>query len=89
MDFQELTCKEIGEFCIARQKQRTDDMKYQAVIGFRTAEKLISVFNMKKPKNLSFEELFPEFNEKKQFERMTESQKEELIQIKWKDFLGI
>lgn len=89
MDFQELTCKEVGEFCMARQKKEKETAKMQAVIAFRTAEKLLCAFNMKKPINLSFEKLFPEFSENREnYEDLTEEQKEELIQLKWKDFLG-
>lgn len=90
MDFQELTCKEVGEFCIARQKKTEDDMKYLATIGFRTAEKLILAFNMKKPTNISFDKLYPEFGANKpNYEGLTEEQKEEVIQLKWKEFLGM
>lgn len=89
MDFQELTCKEIGEFCIAREKSRREEMKYLATIGFRTAEKLILAFNMKKPTNISFDKLYPEFGANKpNYEGLTEEQKEEVIQLKWKEFLG-
>lgn len=88
MEFYEMTCKDIGEFCIARRKKEEENWKIEASIQYRISSRILNGISAK-PKNLSFEELFPEFNEKKQFERMTESQKEELIQIKWKDFLGI
>ena len=88
MEFYEMTCKDIGEFCIARQKKEEQDWKIEASIKFRIASRILNGVSTK-PKNITFDQLFPEFDENKRFETMTESQKEELIQVKWKDFLGI
>ena len=59
-----------------------------AYIGYKSAERLISVFGRKKSKDISFTELYPEFDEKKQFNQLNEEQKDKLIALKWREFLG-
>lgn len=83
MDFYEMTCKDIGNFCLSRQKHEEEMYKMLSIITYRNADKLIAGLNMKKPKNIKYEELFPEFKE-----RITLEDKENLIAYKWREFLG-
>lgn len=59
-----------------------------AYIGYKSTERLLSVFGSKKPKDIPFLKLYPEFDENKEFNRMTDEQKERIIALKWKEFLG-
>ena len=91
MEFYELTCKDIGEFCIARQNKEKEDYRQNATILYRIAEKIVSETNMTKPKHLNFNKLFPEFDEesivKSKFEELSDEQKNIIIADKWQQFL--
>lgn len=84
MDFYEMTVNDIGNFCMSRQKHEKEMYKMLSIIQYRCTDKLIAGLNLKKPKNLKYEELFPEFEEK---EKLTEEQKNILIAEKWREFL--
>lgn len=80
MDFYELSVKDIGDFCLCRQKKEKESYKYLSAILYRVSDKIIAGMNLKKPKNLKFDELFPEFKD-------TEEDKEEKIAERWRVFL--
>ena len=62
MDFYEMTCKDIGEFCMSRRKKEEIELKTQASIEYRNVTRILNFFSAK-PKKITFEELFPEFDE--------------------------
>lgn len=83
-----MTCSEIGEYCEARQIKEKKDYTSLATLHYRIAEKLISAQDMKRPKYLSFDKLFPELKETaERASNITEEQKQILIIKKWKEFL--
>ena len=91
MEFQELTCKEIGEFCMSKREKEEQDYKISASIQFRNVSRLLNAFSTK-PKNITFEKLFPEFDERRKqnemFNNLNEETKEQIIADKWRTFLG-
>ena len=80
MDFYEMTVKDIGNFCLYRQKHEREQNKMLSIIAYRVSEKLIAGLNLKKPKNLKYDDLFPEFD-------LTSTEKEEAIANTWREFL--
>ena len=81
-EFYEMTLKDIGEYCESVQKHEMENYKVISTIVYRCTDKLIAGVNLKKPKNLKYEELFPEFHN-----GITEADKEENIANKWRVFL--
>lgn len=91
MDFYEMTCKDIGEFCMSRKKKEEMELKTQASIGYRNVTRILNFFSAK-PKKITFEELFPEFDEKQRqrekFNTVSNNIKEIMIADVWREFLG-
>lgn len=85
MDFYEMTVNDIGNFCLYKQKHEKDILKIASIIQYRCADKLIAGLNLKKPKNLKYEDLFPEFKEEEK--PLSEEQKNIIIAQKWREFL--
>lgn len=80
-----MTCKEIGEFVEQQQEREKNNLKLASSIGYRIGEMLIVSNGMcvKRPKILKYSELFKELNNE------NNSSKEDEIQNKWKEFLGV
>ncbi len=91
MDFYEMTCKDIGEFCMSRKKKEEMELKTQASIEYRNITRILNFFS-KEPKKITFEELFPEFDEKQRqkekFDTASNNIKETMIANVWREFLG-
>lgn len=91
MEFYEMTCKDIGEFCMSRKKKEEMELKTQASIEYRNITRLLNFFTAK-PKRMTFEDLFPEFDEKRAeknvFDKASDNVKEQIIADKWREFLG-
>lgn len=80
-----MTCQEIGEFVEQQQEHEKNQMLVSSSTGYRLVEMLIMSNSMlvKQPKVLKFEELFPELTNE------INTSKEEAIEYKWKEFLGV
>lgn len=91
MDFYEMTCKDIGEFCVSRKKKEEMELKTQASIEYRNVTRILNFFSAK-PKKITFEDLFSEFDEKrkqrKEFDTASNNIKETMIANVWREFLG-
>lgn len=90
MDFNEMTCKDIGEFCMAQIEKEKERYKVISSIGYRLCEKIVSETSCK-PKRLTYEKLFPELVKKEviDFKNKTDNEKEEIISSVWRNFLNI
>ena len=90
MDFYEMTCKDIGEFCMSRKKKEEIELKTQASIEYRNVTRILNFFSAK-PKKITFEELFPEFDEeqkqREKFNTASNNTKETMIANVWREFL--
>lgn len=80
-----MTCQEIGEFVEQQREREKAQSIVTSSIGYRLAEMLIMSNGMcvKKPKIMKYDELFTEFNDE------NNTSKEEAIEYKWKEFLGV
>ena len=80
-----MTCQEVGEYVEQQRQHEKDQATITSSMGYRLAEMLIVSNGMcvKKPKIMKFEELFPELN----IENNTS--KEEAIENRWREFLGV
>lgn len=78
-----MTCKEVGEY-IEQQREREKNVFLQiSTIQYRGGQQILSVMGAKHPKALGFFELFPEFNVD------NNTSKEEQIEYRWREFLGV
>ena len=80
-----MTCNEIGQYVENQQQRDREQAVLTSSIGYRIGEMLILSNSMcvKKPKVMSYSELFPEFNNE------NNTSKEEAIENKWREFLGV
>lgn len=80
-----MTCNEIGQYVENQQQREKEQAILTSSIGYRIGEMLILSNSMcvKKPKVMSYKELFPEFNIE------SNASKEEAIENKWREFLGV
>ena len=80
-----MTCQEVGEYVEKQQEAEKNKSIMDSVIGYRLAEMMIMANSMcvKRPKIMKYEELFKEFNIE------NNNSKEEEIQNKWREFLGV
>ena len=82
-----MTVREIGEY-VEQQKERERLTAMEiSTIGYRIGELLIcsNSMSVKNPKVIEYKKLFPEFSDRQQ----TSDNKEEIIEAKWREFLGV
>ena len=81
LEFNEMTCQEIGEYIIEQQKHEKNQNIMDSSIQYRIGEFLVSILATTKPKAIKYDELFPDLIE--------QQEKQELINAVWRDFLGV
>ena len=78
-----MTCNDIGEYVEQQKAKEKAHYKQTSTIQYRLGQFYTNIFSARHPKVLSYNELFPEFNDE------NNTSKEEAIEKRWREFLGV